>query len=235
MTKIFEEEIKIFYNRLTSKQPFSFSKYADGEWMAMNKIKSTPGNGEWIINPEYQTSIDILIDSFRYKHEHYYVGISCPCCQGDAHFKMKDFSSQDEDHLTFANIFVNSNYQFYLDNFIQYFSIQNNIYLVANEITNLSNLPFKVERFYPISYNAWVEDLDLIEVIKKDIQSVSNKLFLFSAGPFGNILAHQLWNSNKNNQYLDVGSTIDPWTKANRIYGKYYYNTDFSQRTCRWE
>jgi len=32
---------------------------------------------------------------------------------------------------------------------------------------------------------------------------------LFCAGPFGNILAHQLFEYNSQNTYIDVGSTLN--------------------------
>lgn len=233
--KFFLDEIRIMLSRLVSGSKFSFSKYADGEWMAINGIHSFPGEGEWIINPvEYADSIEMLKNSFIYKDKDYYVGISCPCCQGNSHYEMKQFSGQDESNLTFANIFVNSNYSFFRKNFIPYFSRQKNIYLVANKITNLNNLPFYVEKFYPIDYNAWIVNKELINIIKEDVKNLTNKLFLFSAGPFGNILAHQLWQINKENQYIDIGSTIDPWTKANKILNKYYSNNDFFSKTCTW-
>lgn len=233
--KIFSEEIKILFDRLKSKKPFAFSKYADGEWMAMRGINANPGNGEWVINgTEYSNSIEMLINSFKYQDDGYYVGISCPCCQGEAFHDMKLFSGQREDHLTFANIFVNSNYKYYVDNFIPYFSNQDGIYLVANKVTDINKLPFKVEKFYPIDYNAWVVNKNLIDDIKNDISDVSDKLFLFSGGPFGNILAHQLWQFNKKNQYIDVGSTLDPWTKSNRLDGKYYSVEQNDRRVCIW-
>ena len=235
--KIFIEEIEILFERLKSKNPFSFSKYADGEWLAMTGEVANPGNFEWSIRPtetEYIKSINQLIESFKYKDDEYYVGISCPCCQGNKHEHMKIFSGQNEDNLTFANIFVNSNYRFYLDNFIPYFSELDNIILVANRVTDTSKLPFNVEKFYPVDYNAWIDNIDLVDIIIEDIKDTEGKLFLFSCGPFGNILAHRLWESNKRNQYLDVGSTLDPWTKSNRLDGKYYSNNENERMTCIW-
>lgn len=232
--KIFLEEIRVMFQRLKSGTKFAFSKYADGEWMAITKTLATPAQGEWSINPSIDNkSINLLNDSFLYTNENYFVGISCPCCQGVAHYEMKSYSNQPEQNLTFANIFVNYNYKFYLENFIPYFSRQSNIYLVANKLTDINNLPFKVEKFYGINYNAWVTDLELINNIKQDIKNKSDKLFLFSAGPFGNILAHQLWDFNKHNQYIDIGSTIDPWTKSNKM-PRYYDNNEFSEKVCIW-
>ena len=235
MSKIFSEEIKKLFNRLQSNQPFAFSKYADGEWMAMKGHHGSSGNGEWVINNgnnEYENSRQKLIESFQYKDPSYYVGISCPCCQGQHHYDMKTFSGQDDEHLTFANIFVNSNYNFYTENFIPYFQTKD-IYLIANKVTDVTKLPFKVEKFFPIDYNAWLLNLDLIDTLKQE--NVKDKLFLFSAGPFGNILSAELWKENQSNTYLDVGSTLDPWTKANRLIGKYYTEgSPDKNKTCRW-
>jgi hypothetical protein len=147
---------------------------------------------------------------------------------------MKIFSGQSEDNLTFANIFVNSNYRFYIDNFIPYFSEFGNIILVANRVTDINKLPFNVEKFYPVDYNAWIDNIDIVETIIEETKDTEDKIFLFSCGPFGNILAHKLWESNKRNQYLDVGSTLDPWTKSNRLEGKYYSNDEDKRITCIW-
>lgn len=234
--KIFSEEIKKIFEKLQKKIPFSFSKYADGEWMAMKGFEGISGNGEWVINNtnnDYKISREKLIDSFQYKDPGYYVGISCFCCQGQHHYDMKAFSGQDDEHLTFANIFVNSNYNFYINNFIPFYQTKE-IYLVANKITNIDKLPFKVEKFFPIDYNAWLVNLDLIKTLKQE--KVKNKLFLFSAGPLGNILSAELWKTNQSNTYLDVGSTLDPWTKANKLTGKYYtHGSSDRNKICKWD
>ena len=231
--KFFQEEIAKFFQKLQSQEPFVFSKYADGEWLAMQKIDCLPGNGEWVISAETQQSSQLLIDSFRYRHKGYYVGISCPCCQGANHYYMKQFSSQDDEHLTFANLFVNANYQYFLDHFIPAFA-QRPVVLVANRNSNLTDLPFAVEEFWGVGYNAWVDDLHLIEQMAS--KNYQDHLMLFSCGPLGNILAHQLWQRNQHNTYIDVGSTIDRWLN-NDVRNKRLYALGvpaFSQQVCVW-
>ena len=208
--KIFSNEIEKFYNKFKSGETFAFSKYADGEWMAMNGVVSTPGNGEWSIDDGAHHSIHQLINSFRFKDAGYYVGISCPCCQGKNHYFMKDISGQDEEHLTFANLFVNSNYDYYIKNFIPEFS-NRKIVLVANRNSDITKLPFSVEKFYGVGYNAWVNDLNVAAQVIDECGNVDGYVYLFSCGPLGNILAHNCWVKNKNNTYLDVGSTLDLW------------------------
>jgi hypothetical protein len=79
-----------------------------------------------------------------------------------------------------------------------------------------------------------VDDLDVIDKIKE--KNYKDKLVLFSCGPLGNILAHQLWKENKNNTYIDVGSTIDKWLN-NDVRNKRWYAlgvSDYSNRVCVW-
>lgn len=235
--KYFNLEIEKFYNKLVFKEKFAFSKYADGEWMAINKVKMPSGNGEWVMyqdeDPRYEKSRQLLVDSFLFRDPDYYIGISCPCCQGIEHYKMKEFSGQDEEQLTFANLFVNANYNYFIDKFIPEFS-NHSIVLIANKQSRLMNLPFEIDRFYPIDYNAWILDMYLINNLIN--QNYKNKLFLFSCGPLGNILAHKLWESNKNNTYLDIGSTLDRWL-GNDYMNKRLYAIDdksCSERICIW-
>jgi hypothetical protein len=232
MSKIFREEIIKLFDRLKSKTPFSFSKYADGEWSMMRNIPIIVQHNEFSFNENDIFYKDKLIESFKYKHERYFVGISCPCCQGVEFENMKTFSEQNDSNLTFANIFVNSNYSFYNENFIPEYNNWD-IHLIGNSKSNINLLPFKVEEFYPVEDTAWRQNYDLIDKIKK--LKLSNKLFLFACGPFGNMLAHQLWDDNKSNTYLDIGSTLNP-LMLNGLYYRDYFNKNsvYANRECVW-
>ena len=227
--KLFKNELEKLFLRLQSGKKFAFSKYADGEWAAMQGRHVN--NGEFNFDSSYFTQVSALKKSFVFKDDDYYVGISCPCCQGNDHQKMKEASGQDDDHLTFANIFVNANYPLYKDIFINEFK-KNDIHLIANKKSKIENLPFKLENFYPIEYDAWSHNINIIDEILN--QDLKNKLFLFCAGPFGNILAHQLWENNKKNVYLDIGSTLNPWLMSEGFIRGYLRGADTSQKICVW-
>ena len=234
MTKLFNEEIKTLYERLVSGKKFAFSKYADGEWAIMNN-KPIVAQGEFEFNPlaDYFYS-DKLLESYRYRDDGYYIGVSCPCCQGmETHKMMIKVSKQPEDHITYANIFVNANYPFYVDNFVPYYATQK-VILVCNRNGKVENLPFKPEKIYHIDQTAFKTNYGLIEEIKKDVVEVKDHLYLFCAGPLGNMLSHQLWEVNKNNTYLDIGSTLNPWLQSEGHKRDYYMGKDLSQRNCRW-
>jgi len=230
-TKTFSQEIVRMFERLRSGEPFSFSKYADGEWAVMRGV--TVSNGEFHYEKSNQSEAhrQRLIESFQFRDPRYYVGVSCECCQGSAHQEMVDFSGQDLEHLTFANIFVNSNYAFFCQNFIPEFG-RHAVRLVANRTAKVSNLPFAVEKFYPIGASAFIENHQLMEEIAEE--GARGRLFLFCAGPFGNILAHQLWARNPRNIYLDIGSTLNPWLQSEGFKRDYYIGGAFSKRTCIW-
>jgi hypothetical protein len=230
--KIFNEEIKKIFEKLQRKHPFSFSKYADGEWAIINGYNINNGEFNYLNNNETEFYRQKLIESFQFKDLNYYVGISCECCGGQEHFNMKEMSGQDNEHLTFANIFVNSNYKFYKENFISEYQ-NHKVYLIANKNSQIQNLPFKLEKFYPVEETAFIKNYNLIQEIQKE--NIKNSLFLFCAGPFGNILAHQLFKFNSNNIYLDIGSTLNPWLKSEG-FKRDYYTTEygFKNRVCIW-
>lgn len=228
--KIFEEEIYRIFELFKKGSPFSFSKFADGEWAA---IQNENLNNSEFENTPYKDQFfrDKLIESIKFKDPNYYIGTCCPCCNGERAKKMRDFSKQDEDHMTFANVFVNTNYHIYKDLFINEYK-NYDIHLIANKNSKVSNLPFKVEKFYPVGFSAWINDYHLIEEIIS--ANFKNKLFLFCCGPFGNLLAHQLLLNNKENIYLDIGSTLNPWLQSEGFKRDYYCDGYFSNRTCVW-
>jgi len=224
--KNYTDEIKFFHQKLSNQENFALGKFADGEWGAIKGIQFYPANGEWTANqghPLYELARQELEDSLRYQDPDYYVAI-CPCYKDAI-----EFSGQKESQITYANIFVNSNYEYYKKHYIDLYK-ERDIHLVTHKNTNLDNLPFKVEKFYPIDYDAWVLNRELPDQILE--QNLSGKLFLFAAGAFANILAHKLWKNNKNNTYLDVGSTLNIWTKVERLQRDYYMGNKELETLC---
>lgn len=239
--KIFSQDIVYFKNKLENNETFSFSKYADGEW-AVIKNHSINNKEFWFdpTNENDQYKRKALIESFKYKNPNYYVGISCPCCQGIETFnEMKNFSEQDEEKLTWANIWVNNNYKYYVDNIIPILN-NKNIILFCNENGNINDLPFNPYIVFPLKHNAWEYNWDTIDRAKQLISilkasNINNLVFLFCCGPFGNILCHQLTKYDPDNTYLDIGSTLNPWLKSAGFERLYYMNDNFfSRMECIW-
>jgi len=233
LTKSFHTDLHFLFNKLQNKEPFSFSKYADGEYKVLRNQPITNCDG-WSFNPNlHQFEYQILMESFLYRNKEYYVGISCPCCQPTDHVQwMRDTVVCD--NVTWANLFVNSNYEFFKDNFfIEFNNWEGDVTLVANEKGINKKLPFKVDEYISIQIGSWFNpELKIILEMMKEKATKNNQLFLFSAGPLGNILAHQLHMVNPNNTYIDIGSTINPWIVGNN---RGYLNKKVTEnKTCIW-
>lgn len=233
----FRADIERFQEKIKNRENFAFSKYADGELhiLANQKIN----NGEFWFNPETdQFYRQKLVESFTHNEDGYYMGISCPCCIGgtQAHEFMKRTSNKTEDKLTWANLFVNSNYDFYLEKIVPLYA-EYEVNLVSNDESNLDSLPFIVSRHFKIGKNAWNNDYGLVEDIKNFIleNKIKNNLFLFCAGPFGNILAAQLHKVNKENTYIDIGSTLNPFLLGEKGKNRGYLRVEpGTGKPCTW-
>jgi len=235
--KTFSKDLELIAQRLKNHEAFAFSKYADGEYEILKNRPITNCDG-WTFNPQVdKVQQQRLMESFQYKNPSYLVGVSCPCCVGQAIFDdMKLMSNQESDNLTWANIFVNGNYRTYLKEVVPLYS-EYDVYLVANKRAKLKYLPFEVKKHYPIGDLAWKNDYHLIDEIKSDIDTneIRKSLFLFCAGPLGNMMAHQLLEHSPENTYMDVGSTLNihllgPSGK-NRGYLR---GEDSLNKICRW-
>ena len=235
--KTFRGDLEFFTSKLKNREPFSLSKFADGEWAVM-KNHALNNNEFWFnpLNENDQIRRRALISSFKFKHPNYYVGISCPCCQGlDTFNEMYAFSEQDDDHLTWANIWVNNNYSYYVQHIMPIYS-QRKIILFCHRNAKIDNLPFIPYIHFPIDNNAWEKNWNYIEESKAVLDQVDNGcLVLFCCGPFGNILCHHLTKYNPSNTYLDIGSTLNPLLQSAGFERHYYMGDNiFSRQVCSW-
>lgn len=235
--KKFREDIEILNQKLLNKDRFAFSKYADGEHqILLNKPIRNCDN--WFFNPISDNQFyKMLMDSFKFKDDGYYIGISCPCCDLIGYKWYLSEKESDETHTTFANIFVNTNYEYFKSILLPTFNTYKRIFLIANKNSNLTKLKevLNFTDFYGIGPEAFKTDLGLITELKNIIrdEDIKDSLFLFCAGPLGNVLSHQLWDFNKNNTYLDIGSTLNIWTGKN-IRDYQTPNGIYKNKTCKF-
>lgn len=224
MNKTFKGDFYKFLNKLKNKEHFSYSKYSDGELFILQ--------GQEIIlgpSPEhhsYKNSEDYkhfdpnkhaffkekLYNAFKFKHPNYYIGIcALPDYTEEKFYWMKKQSGQDEEHLSWANLFVNSNYKLFRTEFVSELNNTKNI-IICNEKSNVNLLPFKVEKDFRVGINCIINNLDLIEKISKYIidEKIKNHVFLFACSSLGNVLIHELTKLEPENTYMDVGSTLNP-------------------------
>lgn len=229
--KTFRGDIEILFQSLVNKEKFSFSKYADGEYSILRNRRITNCDN-WTFDPcKHEVHMKELLSSFTFNEDGYFVGISCPCCvpKGDVEW-MRQTVNVPDTNLTWANIFVNSNYEFFKSNFLNEFK-NHDIILVANKSANIYGLPFEIEEHIPIGNTAWFENFDLLETLP--YKNYNDKLFLFCAGPLGNMLAARMWKHNKNNVYIDIGSTLNTYLLGTSNRG-YLKGGNTLNKVCVW-
>lgn len=241
--KTFTGDFNKFLNKLKNKENFAISRFGDGELMIIEGIGLdllSKGAGEFAYdqnNTIYNKSRHLLSKSFTHKSDDYYVGIACKCCVGDEKYNyMKALSEQNEEHLTWANIFVNSNFNRCISEMLPELN-NRKVGLICHEASNTDNLPFNIydNLIFKVKPNAWVENLYLIDEIKELIKNnnYNDVVFLISAGPFANILAYELNNYNNNNTYIDIGSVLDKHLKLPLTRG-YQRGADTLNKVCVW-
>ena len=232
MDKCFQNHIRILAKKLYRKDCFAFNRFSDGELfilknqeLELSKEKVQVGNK--VTKSIYQKEDfkhfsplkhsfyrEKLIDSFIFEHEDYYRGISCRCCVGVENFNyqiklLKSYNNKGL-NLTWSNLFLNSNYPFFINFIFPVFS-EYKCVIICNENADISRLPFIVADFR-VGHNAMINDYSLIENISDWIKAkkIKNHLFLFSASTFSKFAIHQLFSSFPTNTYIDIGTTINP-------------------------
>lgn len=236
-------------NKLKKKENFSFVRYSDGEVLVMQNKKlvladdhvqagevrhgfgySSQDHKEFI--PEKHGFVkDKLLESYKYKEENYFVGGICKNCDCPSRefvdWMHSEYGELDENY-TYANLMVNSNYPLFVCYFVPELRHRKNV-IICNEEADLSGLPFKVEKDFRVGKNCIVNDHNLIDDIREYISSnnIKDYVFLFSASSLSEILIHQLHEFNKDNTYVDVGTTLHTYLKLDpaRDYLRAYWNS----------
>jgi len=240
--KTFAGDFDLFLNKIKHNECFSLSRWGDGELMILENnyidIRSK-GNGEFRFDPNLEEYFGVrnkLMLSYIFKSYNYYIGIACSCCVGEEKYQyMKKKSKQDEKQLTWANIFVNSNYKKTVDELIPELS-NHAVNLVVNKNSKLDKLSFKPKNVWYVGTDAWEKDYYIVDEIMKYIKNnyISNEIFLFAAGPLANILTYELWfYCSKNNTYIDIGSILDPQLQLKLTRG-YHLGAITLNKTCIW-
>jgi hypothetical protein len=234
ITESFRSDLIFFQEKIKNDEPFALTRFGDGEYKI---IKDQPidliAKKEFKFDGEKELRQE-LIDSFTYNAPGYYVGIACACCAGNELFNaMKQYVKVPNLQLTWANIFVNGNYNYFKNNFVETLKTKK-VNLIAPG--NHSNLSFATGHNFNVGPNAWVEQADLRNILATLIKEkkITNQIFIFCAGPFANILCQQLFSLYPQNTYIDVGSVfnIELGIGANRNYLKGKKNLS---KICQWE
>jgi hypothetical protein len=227
----FNNSFFLFLNMLKKGENFAFVRFSDGEFdilqnlyveLSENKVQRGdevlsqapyPEEDHKVFNPElHQESRSKLLESFKFRKHNYFKGLSCPCCVPASRVVdvLNMHGEGDEEHIVWSNQLVNSNFPLFINHGYNHIKSRSDIVLVANEAVNIEQIDFQVKKFFPVGFNCFVNNLDLIDEMKQYIKdnNIENHLFLFSAASLSEILIYELYKEFPNNTYLDIGTTL---------------------------
>jgi hypothetical protein len=227
--KNFREHFNNFKRKLREQEHFAFSRFSDGEMYILQNKELKLDNDLIQIGERKQGGVyqapdfkhfdpkehsfyqQKLVESLQYKQPNYYRGISCSCCVGKEQFDWQvDLAGGDDETLTWANLWVNGNYPFFIREILPIFYSRDCVF-IGHEDAKLDRLPFFVKDFR-VGYNAMINDYGKIEDIKNWIkeENIENHVFLFSASSFTNLAVVELFREFPNNTYIDIGTCLTP-------------------------
>lgn len=222
----FSQDLEILLSQI-NKEPFAFTRFADGEHAV---LEGQHINGyDWTMESSFSLAKKDINSSLDYRDSRYFYGISCACCDPVKSQYYKNKLADCLERVSYSNMFVNSNYSKARE---WLSSIPSNSWLLCNEKAKNKSFPFKSNTIYFSSniIKAYETEKNTILSSLSPILQESNKIVLVSIGPLSEILIYHLWNHNKTNYYIDIGSIIDPYIHGNtRIY---HHDSSWLNRTC---
>jgi hypothetical protein len=208
----FNDDFIFFTDKIKSGEPFAYARYADGEVALMKGVsvgvQSQAFQVDRWLAPDQLTNVGKgLLESITHTEDNYYYAISAHSDNiGDYEFLKSHLKT---DKLTFANLWINANYQ-KMKEF--YSTLDKSVYVICNHEARAERFPFKVNEIFPFPDNCilyWEEHgEDYITQLLDYTSQLSGETIFVSAGPVSEILIDKMYKANPNNQYIDVGSSL---------------------------
>ncbi len=226
-----DKEFDKFWKKIDNNENFVLLRYGDGERAIMcgEKVHAQEG---WE-STEYVSELGkALLNTLNDDSERVFYGISCPCCDPKAYYWY--YSRIKNMNKTFANLWVNANYQKFITKFDK---LKRDAVLIANhnargkKIGNLNIL-----KHYEIGDDCisfWEQDdPKLIQQIKDEFGSKRDLFYVVSAGPMSEPIIMELFHNNPNNCYIDFGSSIDKYIHNKQTRPYMDSTTPYAKQHC---
>jgi Glycosyl transferase family 2 len=228
------DHLEFFKHKINNNIPFSIVRPGDGEYAILNKNNLKMTQDGWSFETGGKLPYD-LKDSLQLacQTSSLYFGIPCKGCNND----MSDwFTSNFEippERMTYSNVFCNANWKEFINIFKNnrvpfYYIGPGNC--IANKLNCLDVFPID-----PLLVNNWDKDSDSVIENLKSWVNCKRGIFLISAGPIAKILVPILTKMQPLNSYIDVGSSLDSYSKLNITRPYLYSESQYSKMICSFE
>jgi len=233
----FKEELQKINQKVEDWENITVARYWDGEkmlmsWQTVWENTQARRQDKWM--SKWMTLLwEDLLKTLDIVDDRYIYAIPCKCCNQQV--KQRYIDNLKTKNYSFANIFINWNYQTFkrrMENTKKTFNL-----IVNHEWLN-KKYPFNTKEIYTVGddcVNFYKDNKEkIIKEIRKKAKNSSNEIFLISAWPLANIFVYEMFKTNPNNTYLDVWSALDEYTKQ-KITRWFQRPWDFySQRICQF-
>lgn len=216
-----------FQDMLAEGKAFTFVRFSDGEmeiirnrylkiggsqisFRGANYKNIYPEHDSKTFDPGQHSQIRLdLIESAKHGSESYYIGI--PTSHNKALIDrnlMVRLNGGINKHITFADIFINSNYGIFRKNIVPLFD-RDNIHIVCNYRANFSGEISSAKKI-PIGDNFFLNYEDTLNDVYSALLNLkSQSVVLSSASSLSNILGCKLNKVRQDITFIDVGTAMN--------------------------
>jgi hypothetical protein len=198
---------KDILNRISDDIPFAFSRWGDGEWFNINKIKGQNCDGNI-----YFDDLGDELKKIVSKKQDYFLGV-----QTLIPYSVNESKKYNQSWVD-ADVFHKASMGYEIQSFIDILKKKHIVYIGNNTLSNLEFIDEFIE--IPLT-NSWITKEQVLNEVVNTFDD-KHKIYLFSAGMATNYYIDFLWKKNKQNTYIDVGSVFDPF--VGRITRGYHRN-----------
>ena len=237
--KDFNKDFKYFTDLINSNTNFAYTRYADGEVAIMEGRQIGHGSQAFHVDkwesPQGLTRVGReLLETLEHTEENYYYAISSHTDRVDD-YQFLINRIKVPANITFANLWINANYE-KMKSF--YINFKKQAYVICNQKAKKESFPFPVLEVFSFPDNCihyWEQyGDDYINQLTEYVKQVHNKTFFISCGPVSEIIIHRLYTTNPNNQYIDVGSSIDEFVHGQKTRPYMYTNSQYAKEISRF-
>ena len=242
-----KRDINKLYEKLKQKEHFCFIRFSDGETEIIRnrylkidkgetsfKGKISKNNFPEMDSKEFiplihnQIREDLLISAIR-KMPNYFKGLPHKRSKSDRDLMLILHGDLDN-HVTFADLLINSNYSFFREKIVPEFDSYKDIFLIANfrakakDILAKSN-HIKVPDNFFSNYKNVKND-----ILRQLYEIPQNSLILSSASSLTNIIGYEIFSKRKDITFIDVGTAINDilsLEQSTRAYHDAYFSKGF--------
>jgi len=223
------EHLQQIIENINNGEHFGIIRPSDGEFTILEN--NTLTNCDHWTFTKNGILRDQLIESVKIKKPNLFIGIPCNnCCIENMCVTYLKKYNVPVQQITYANLFCNSNW-IPFTNFLK--SYEKGFYLIApgtKECEFNIKERLQIDKFLVNNWDTiWEKETNrILDYIKNK----ENELICFASGPLSKIWIPKCMEINPNNVYLDIGSSLDYFTKGIDNARPYTYDPYFRNGCC---